>query len=465
MSSWSLRLRLTLLVGLLTLGTILLFALTFYIVLEANLLNQIDSQLRERAALVANTLSTTGASGEAAIPAPPLLAEFDVPGIYVQLVGPDGRALATSSNLGGVLPTDPTLLAAAQQGQSATSTMAAGGDEQLRLFATPVVVNGNPSTLIVAESLEPLKRTLYQARALLTLCGGIALALALVGAALLTGHALAPIARLTRAAALVSTTGQYDQRVPVSVRRDEVGLLTATINDLIATVDRTIKQQRQFLADTSHELRSPLTVILGNLNLLRRELPPDERNLCVDEATAEAQRMRRLIGDLLMLAQADTAQVITRAPVQLDRLVEMAIAVAVRQAPDYTFRAQIEAPATVLGDQERLTQVLRNLLENASHHTPPGTEVWVRLRRTDSVAQIIVADNGPGVAVEHVPHLFERFYRVDKARERSSGSTGLGLAIVKYLVEAHGGSVSVSSDEGRGTTFTILLPLAESQAG
>src|SRR5262249_8263142 len=169
---------------------------------------------------------------------------------------------------------------------------------------------------VAAEALERLRGTLVQARTLLLICGALALLLAVGAAALLTGQALRPIARLTHTAASIAATGHYQERVPLSQRNDEIGQLAATINELIATVERTLEQQRQLLADTSHELRSPLTVVLANLNLLRRDLDQRERELSVHEATVEAQRMRRLVNDLLLLAQADVAQAIARVPVR-----------------------------------------------------------------------------------------------------------------------------------------------------
>jgi two-component system OmpR family sensor kinase len=455
----SLRLRLTLLTGMLTGSIVLLSALVFYLVLQASLLNEIDTNLQGRAALVAHALAAPGdpLHGTDLAPVAPL-EEFDTPGIYVELLAPSGDVQASSPNLvSGRLPADPQLIAAAQAGRTETRTITAGGDEQLRLMATPAQPDG---VLIVAESLEPLQRTLTQARTLLAAGGLLAFVLAFGGAALLTGRALAPVNRLTRAASLIAATGNYHQRVPSPSHNDEVGQLATTINELIATVERTLRQQRQFLADTSHELRSPLTTVLANLNLLRRNLDQQERDLSVGEATAEAQRMRRLVNDLLLLAQADAAQVIAQAPVRLDMLIAETVATLKRQAAQHILQIQIEAAVTVIGDQERLTQLLRNLLENAAQHTAPGTTVTAWLRSSDGMARLTVADTGPGIAAEHLPHIWDRFYRVDKARSRVLGGTGLGLAIVKYIAEAHGGSVSVVSELGQGTTFTILLPLA-----
>jgi two-component system, OmpR family, sensor kinase len=458
----SLRLRLIVLTGLLTGGTVLLFALVFYFVLQDDLLDEVDGQLHERATQVIQTLQADGdLSNDNSLPPPSALVEFTTPGIYVALLAHDGQVRTASANVpGGQLPTDPELITTAQRGQTTTGTVTTGQDEQLRLLITPMHPAGQTGPLlVVAQSLEPLQRALAQARVLLLSCGALALSLAVVGALVLTTQALGPMARLTRAAASIATTAHYQERVPLSRRNDEVEELARTINDLIATVERTLEQQRQLLEDTSHELRSPLTVVLANLDLLRRDLDPHGREVSVQEAMAQAQRMRRLINDLLLLAQADTEDAIVRAPVQLDQLVEETVAIVQRQATEHSFQMQVEAPLIVIGDQERLTQLLRNLLENAVIHTPAGTTIQVQLRCFDRVARLTVADTGPGIAPEHLPRIWDRFYRVDKARSRKLGGTGLGLAIVKYIAEAHGGSASAASELGRGTEMTIQLPL------
>jgi signal transduction histidine kinase len=458
----SLRLRLILLTGLLTCVTLSLFALVFYLFLQANLLREIDAQLQERASLVMRRLAASGnAEGQAALLTPSPLVEFATPGLYVVLLSAEGQVRAASPHLpGGRLPISPALLAIAHMGQMTINTVEIAADEEIRLLAAPLLGQTPPAdVLLVAESLEPLQRTLAQARTLLLVCGGAALALAVGGTAWLTARTLAPMARLMRTAATVAATGHYHERVPIPRRQDEVGQLATTLNALIATVERTLTQQRHFVADTSHELRSPLTVVLANLNLLHRDLDAHERALSLQEATAEAQRMRRLVNDLLLLAQADAAQAMAHTPVRLDQLVEESVATAARQVPGHCLWSQVEEPVVIIGDQGRLTQLLRNLLENATHHTPPGTQVEVRLRRSNGVAQITVTDTGPGIPPEHLPQIWHRFYRVDKARSRASGGTGLGLAIVKYVAEAHGGRVDVVSEVGKGTTFSVTLPV------
>jgi signal transduction histidine kinase len=467
MQPLSLQLRLTLLVSLLSAGMALLFALLVEPLLQAQLLGAQDARLHAHAEHLTRTLADAerSSAGNARQPSAPL-AVFDVVEYYAELIGPDGQIRARSPALpAGGLAVDLELLAAVRAGQTAVATIASSDGAPVRLLASPIEGVTQPGgVLLVGESLAPQQRVLAEVRWLLLGCGALAVVLALGGAALLTGRVLEPLTRLMREAAAVAAIGHYDERVPTLPRKSEVGQFAATINTLIATVERALRQQREFLADTSHELRSPLTVVLANLNLLRRDLDPHERELSVDEATAEAQRMRRLINELLLLAQADTAQVIARAPLRLDELVAEAVAAVRRLAPDHVYQLEIAAPLVVIGDEERLTQLVRNLLENAAKYTPPGTRVDVRLRQSGRIAQLIVADSGPGITAEHLAHLWDRYYRVDKVRSRASGGTGLGLPIVKYIAEAHGGRANVASEAGVGTTFTIELPLAAEAA-
>jgi signal transduction histidine kinase len=463
----SLQLRLTLLVGLLSGGTALLFALLAEPLLQAQLLGVVDARLRAQAAHLARTLAEAEprAAGSVRLPSAPRAA-FELVGGYAELIGADGQIRARSP----ALPTEglavsSDLLDAARGGQAVAATLASSDGAPLRLLASPIQADAQPgSVLLVAESLAPQQRMLAEVRWLLLGCGALAVVLALAGTALLTGRVLEPLTRVMREAAAVAAIGTSDERVPLAARTSEVGQFAATINRLIATVERALRQQREFLADTSHELRSPLTVVLANLNLLRRDLAPHERELSVDEATSEAQRMRRLINELLLLAQADAAQALARAPLRLDELVAEAVAAAQRLAPEHVYQLEIEAPLMVIGDAERLTQVARNLLENAAKYTPPGTTVDVRLRQSGAIAELIVADSGPGIAAEHLGHLWDRYYRVDDVRSRESGGTGLGLPIVKFIAEAHGGRADVVSEVGVGTTFTIELPLAPDAA-
>ncbi|HEY1011077.1 MAG TPA: HAMP domain-containing sensor histidine kinase, partial [Herpetosiphonaceae bacterium] len=334
-----------------------------------------------------------------------------------------------------------------------------GNDTQLRMLMTVVARPGvAPELLVVAESLEPLQRILRQTLVVLVVCGVLGIAAAVGGTILVTRQTFAPILQVTETAHEVAETHDYQRRISVPPQDDEVGQLATTINRLIATVDATLAQQQQLLADTSHELRSPLTAILANLALLQRDLAPEERVLSVTEATAEAQRMRRLITDLLLLSQPATPEVVDRRPVALETILTPLVLSLSRQWPTYALTYVMSPEAWVVGDAERLAQVLRNVLENAIYHTPPGTTIHVQLDQAAADVVVTVADSGPGIAAEHLPKIWHRLYRVDKARSRRHGGTGLGLAIVQYLMAAHGGEVSVDSTVGQGTTVMLRFP-------
>lgn len=457
----SLHMRLRALMTALMGGVLLVLVVLVYLLLQGSLLDDLDERLSDRATVLLTALEATDdLTRRTAFALPSPLTEFDAPGIYAQLLSADGTVQAASANLpDGARLAPPDLLTRARRESLVYGTFTAGGDEQVRLLVQAIAPTSAPlgEYLVVAESLEPTQRALAQTRTVLGISSATTLVLTWLGATLLTRRALAPVAHLTRTAQVVTATRDYRQRVAVPTPEDEIRQLSQTINELIATVEETLTQQRQFVADTSHELRSPLTVILANLDLLHRDLEPAERALSVEEARSEAQRMRRLVNDLLFLAQTDVAQGLAPVQVRLDSLVQEEVATIARQAPDHSLVVQVE-PLGVRGDPERLAQLLRNLLTNATLHTPPGTTIRVGLRAAGGIAHLTVADDGLGIAATHLPHLWQRFYRVEKARSRASGGSGLGLAIVKHIAEAHRGQVQVSSQEGRGTIFEVFLP-------
>jgi two-component system, OmpR family, sensor kinase len=226
-----------------------------------------------------------------------------------------------------------------------------------------------------------------------------------------------------------------------------------------------IEAQRRLLADTSHELRNPLTVLRANLTVLQREdADPQLRLEAARDAEEEAARLGRLVEDLLLLARGEAGEQLDRRDVRLDTLVADVVEEAQEAGTGHTLRLESVGPIVVFADAERLRQVLRNVLGNALRHTPAGTSIVVSLARRRDDVEVTVADGGAGIAPEHLPRVFDRFYRVDGARSRAgqpeggSGGAGLGLSIVKHLVEAHGGSVDIDSTPGRGTRVTIRLP-------
>ncbi len=235
---------------------------------------------------------------------------------------------------------------------------------------------------------------------------------------------------------------------------------------MLERIQTMFDRQRQFLADVSHELRTPLTTIRGEVDIMKRsgELDPE----ALEAICGESERMSRMIGDLLLLARAQEEAVeLELEPVELDTLLLDVYRQAQTLAKDERpIRLGHEDVAIVRGDRDRLKQLFLNLVGNALDHTPQGTPVTLSLFRDGSQARVEVSDEGPGIPTDQLPYIFERFYRIDKARARSSGGgTGLGLAIVQWIAQAHGGTVDVESKEGEGTTFTVRLPLAGGAEG
>jgi len=219
------------------------------------------------------------------------------------------------------------------------------------------------------------------------------------------------------------------------------------------------KTQERFVADVSHELRTPLTAIQGNIDLLKKWAGQNEeiRKEALEIIQEETARMARLAADLLLLAQADAGIQLQLKPVELDTLLLEVYRHGRMMADGREIKLGHEDQATVLGDSDRLKQLLLNLVDNAVTYTPPGGEIVLMLYREPEWTRVLVKDNGIGIPAEDLPHIFDRFYRGDRARSDRKVGTGLGLSIARWVAEAHGGNLTVESAEGRGTTFTLWL--------
>ncbi len=279
----------------------------------------------------------------------------------------------------------------------------------------------------------------------------------------LAARSFAPIQRLAETARKIKA-GDVHQRVPVPPVRDEVQYLAVTLNEMLDSLDQSFSRQRRFVADASHELRTPVAVIRNKADVaLLQPRNQDEYCKVLRDIHAETKRLSHLISDLLALARGDEGQArFEREAVRLDWLVESVTANAEGLAQEHGIQLSVQAPqpVTMIGDEARLIQVIMNLLDNAIRYTNFGGQVRVSLTAISSEARLAVHDTGIGIAPEHLPHIFERFYRADPARRRTGGSSsGLGLAIVEWIVRAHGGAVVVESEVGRGSCFTITLPL------
>ena len=287
--------------------------------------------------------------------------------------------------------------------------------------------------------------------------------LAFLGGLLVARRAMRPIAGLTRAAREVARTRDPDITLSKPQANDEVSDLAHTFEDMLrelsaarAETEAALTRQRKFVADASHELRTPLTSILANLELLEEELAGEQRDMA-DSALRSSRRMRRLVGDLLLLARADAGRDVTRAPVDLSAVAAEAAHEAGALSSDHPLSLDLPGRVTVTGVADDLHRLAGNLIENALLHTPAGTPVTVSVRREGNDAVLEVSDRGPGVPVDLREHVFERFAR-GGGDAAPSGGTGLGLAIVRAVTQSHGGTVELSDAEGGGARFVVTLP-------
>ncbi|HEX2173983.1 MAG TPA: ATP-binding protein [Dehalococcoidia bacterium] len=315
----------------------------------------------------------------------------------------------------------------------------------------------------LTTSLEGAEELLTNLRLLLIL--GITAA-GVIGALIgipVTRFLLRPLERVVTTAESISA-GDLSRRVGLPPGRNELSRLGAAFDRMVDQIEATLRAQRQFIADSSHELRTPLTALGGMVEMLLLGVDAGDRQKTQRVLSAldrEIGRLSRLVQDLLTLSQLDAHPRIARQPVALSRLVEDITDQARGLARGQSVQCTIEPGVAVLGDPDRLQQVILNLMDNALKYTPPDGQVTLTLRRDHDQADLTVADTGEGIAPDALPHIFDRFYRADKARARKSGGAGLGLAIAQAIVEAHGGRLDAASDGiGCGSRFTLRLPLA-----
>lgn len=467
----SLRFRLTLWYSVLLAGLLLLIAFMASSRVSSNIRADIDEELQGKGNQMVRILEVTAPSNSLSSLLVPTLNAVSGPEMYIQVRDNTRRSIHRSNNLGGVLIQFPeSYFKQAMNGIAGYYNVTWVRPDDVRVYFAPVTFGGEViATVQIARNLAPEQTILNELSKNLLWIIGIALA---AGAAIgygLAGIALRPIQEATATALAITRTGRLDRRIPEPNRNnDEIGRLISTFNEMLDRLEELFDKQRRFSGDISHELRSPLTTILGNIRLLKRadSLPEAERMEMQGEIEAEAERMNHLISDLLLLAQADADLTISHERVELDTLLLEVYRQAKRRTPDSTeLRILHEDQAVVLGDGERLRQMLINIINNAVQYTPANGRVDLSLERLADQAQITVSDTGQGIAPDDLPQIFDRFYRTDKARSRAAGGTGLGLSIVKWVVDAHGGEIDVESESGIGTTFRVRLPLANASEG
>ena len=466
----SLRARLTIwYVGLLAI-ILIAFALVIYTLQQRSALGEVDAELqtytRALISVASRDLLIKYVNGTAPdmTPRGEVVPTFTGSQLFVQFSDLFGQLGTQSPKLRDEhIPLDDEMREWANQGRATKRTVELPNGTLLRVYTEPVIVDNLVIGYIqVARTINAVADSLKRLATLLVVGIGLALALAGLVGVLLAEAALRPIDSVTQTALRITQTDDLSRRIqlPPSAPQDEVGRLASTFNLMLDRIEILFETQQRFIADVSHELRTPLTTIRGNLALIKRSGEVDPDSLAAMEG--EADRMARLVRDLLLLAQADAGVTLQRSTVELDSLLlevyRQTRIIAQQTGSGVTVRLGAEDQATVQGDADRLRQLLLNLAENAVKYTPPGGHVTLGLVRQDGWVKVTVSDTGIGIPAEDVPHIFERFYRVDKARSREKGGTGLGLSIAQWIAQAHGGRLDVASLVGQGTTFALSLP-------
>ena len=334
------------------------------------------------------------------------------------------------------------------------------GEQEYRCLWVPIELNDKyPAAVQLVGSMAEMDATLR--RLLFFFLTGIPLALLITAAAayLITRMAFRPIMGMIETAGRITAMNLH-HRVALPAARDEVRLLGETLNRMIERIDASFRSQKQFVADASHEIRTPLTVICSELEYAERHATEPSVKESIQTSLSEIDRLAKLTDGLLLLAKLDASQLkLNLQPVRLDELLVECVQLvkSIADKKNIQMRIDLQEAIELPADREKIKSVMLNLLDNAVKYSSPHTTVSVSLARNSSMAILSIADQGQGIPAAAIPDVFKRFYRVDPSRTQNEGS-GLGLAIAERLVELHGGRISVQSEVGKGSTFTVEFP-------
>lgn len=461
------RLRLTIWYTVVLAATLVAFGAIFYVTLSRVLLGDIDSSLEARADSVTAAIRVRSAGSDLSFfPRRATLPRGDAfasPSFYVQLLDREGMIVERSENLGNVtLPYDPDWLTVNLGPNDEVFQTLSIESQQLRLYMAPIIFNEETvGYLQVARSLELPQRTLSWLRTIL-LTSGLLIVISAAGIGwLLAGAALRPIDRVTQTARAIAESGQLNQRLKLTGPSDEIGRLVVTFNAMLDRIESVMAAQRRFVADASHQLRTPLTTIRGNIDLLRRspKLSQADRIGALEDTALEAEHVSRLVDGLLALARADAGRQMERQAIDFSGVIREAVQAARLHAQ----RAEVvldsvvaDKPLFVSGDRPALRDMATILIDNAIKYNRPGGHVWVELDGRGDLVHLVVRDDGLGIDRDDIGRVFERFYRGASAQNRSG--TGLGLAIARWAVHEHGGRIDLTSQADVGTTVGVWLP-------
>ena len=492
----NLRVKLTIWYVLILAILLISFSGFLYFTLKKSLYRDVDNKLRSLAALIASEsaspLSTFGfASIDEALEKSLNLKPI---GKFIQVLDESGRIGRKSENLRNIqLPIGLVALQNASKGQITFETNRSVGNTPLRIVTLPVKEKNQIVRIIqVASSLEDVEDALNTLFIILMITVPSALVAASLGGQFLANKALKPVDRITQAARMI-TYQNLNQRIEPPRVKDEIWRLIETFNEMISRLDKSFHQMKQFSMDASHELKTPLTILRGEVEVaLRKQRTPQEYEEILQSNLEEINRMSHIVNDLLLLSKADSGDVrLNKEEVNLTEILDDIVDQIQILAQSKNLRIETEnhqEETHVLGDPLRIRELFLNLIENAIKYTEEGGSIRIRMERDAprlsatiltpgrsdvassaqgggqaDMAKIIVSDTGIGIAKEDQDKIFDRFYRVDKARSREQGGSGLGLSICKWIVWAHQGEIAVESEIGKGSSFIVKLPLHSPQ--
>ena len=453
----TLRARLTFLYSSLVGGILLIFGIVVYQFVSVILVDQIDNTLAQTAnELIALTQTTSVGGVDISVQ------DLDLAtNVYIQFWERNGVLKFSLPNMRGLSqPLDPLGQQVAKPVYRNTYLQGV----HLRVLSVPLSIGTRPvGTFQLAASLAIVETTQNKLMVIFLVGTLVAMGLAAFLVSITTDHFLSPLGGVTETALQITRADDLSRRIPYQGRSDdEIGQLIHAFNQTLGRLENLFNTQRRFIADVGHELRTPLTVIKGNVGLMRKlECGDDE---ALDSIDAEVDRLTRMVGDLLLLARAESGRLpLSHSQIELDTLLlEVLQQTQVLAANRLDLRLGEIDQVLVCGDRDRLKQVLLNLIGNAIKYTPAGGEVVAGVAKVDGEARLTIMDNGPGIPAEDLPHIFERFFRTEKSRTRSKDGKGfgLGLSIAYWIIRHHGGRIDVDSQEGKGTSFKVCLPLA-----
>lgn len=447
-----LKVKLTLWYVLLLSLVLVLFSITTYLSLEKMIISNEDAILKTQAQQVSSMLDIE--NGKIKSADEPFYANTDFCGaLYFY---PELKLIESNipKSLLDKYISSPNFIGKYQTLQSS--------EGKLRLYSEPIYYNDKIiGIIVIGQSLNLMDVAMKNLFGIFIFLIPLLILIAAFGGIIIANKALRPISHIIRVAREISV-GDLSKRLNLPYTNDEIGNLAQTFDMMIERLENSFEKQKQFTNDASHELRTPIAVIQTQAeSALTGERTKGEYRKALEVILEESKHMSKLVHNLLFLARSDAnAERLTIENLNLSELIEGIVSELVPIAENHRLTLKIikNEPSYIRGDQTRIIQLFYNLIDNAIKYTPSGGKVEISIENSGKFIKTSVKDTGIGIPKEHLPHIFERFYRVDRARARKSGGSGLGLSICKWIVNAHGGKIEVESQEGKGTTFTVWLP-------